>query len=555
MEATQIEGLIDLAGSAIQKGDWQAAIEALAQANEMNPGDAGLLTGLGTCLVRVGRPADAVPYLQQAAATEPPSTDAYNNLGVTYGMLKDFEQAEHAYKAALAVSSEYSQAWKNLAYLYLQQEDRQTEGVQILATLLQKNPADIEVNLLLADCYEAGDKVDSARVLYQNVLKYQPDNAAALAALERLPLLETVDAADITRIARPEHAKKLAGLKNLIKKPAAEPAVVSPTSSSRVALYTGDSAFTGARLDSFAQALKQNNIAVQSGQEFTAQDLNRFDTFVFSNPQLSSTLLNGVMSCANAGKRVVVDVSEDAHHMPAEHPAFNLLGPGNPGGLTALENILKLAQVVTVPTVQLAETYHAYASRVEIIPDLWSQANPLWDKPPLKRPTINLGWYGTSLHRADFAIIKQDLVRLLREVPEALLVICGDTAVYESFGSISEKKRLLLPMPAAEDLPYTLAQFDILIYPLRNTPYNRSLSDFALVEAGVRRIPWVSSPLPNVLDWEAGGLVTAKPGDWFAALKRLTGDRALCTELGQAGRKKAEDREVSHWLEAYQHIL
>jgi len=85
---------------------------------------------------------------------------------------------------------------------------------------------------------------------------------------------------------------------------------------------------------------------------------------------------------------------------------------------------------------------------------------------------------------------------------------------------------------------------DILLVPMRDTPFNRCQSDRRLVEAGARRLPWIASPIPAFITWETGGLIADTPDEWFSHLGQLILDPDLRSTLGQAGWRKAESREM-----------
>jgi glycosyltransferase involved in cell wall biosynthesis len=151
------------------------------------------------------------------------------------------------------------------------------------------------------------------------------------------------------------------------------------------------------------------------------------------------------------------------------------------------------------------------------------------------------------------------VLRVLREFPHAQLVIGGDAQVYQLFDRLPESRRMFLPPVQAEEYPYLLGQVDILMVPLRDTPFNRARSDRRLMEAGARRVPWVASPIPAYITWEAGGLIAYSAEDWVSHLRQLILDADLRTSLGQAGWRKAEQREMSHiaklWIEIIEETL
>jgi glycosyltransferase involved in cell wall biosynthesis len=156
----------------------------------------------------------------------------------------------------------------------------------------------------------------------------------------------------------------------------------------------------------------------------------------------------------------------------------------------------------------------------------------------------------------DVAQVRRMLIRVLREFPQVRLLIAGDVQVFQLFESLPEGRCLFLPLANAEDYPVALEQVDVLLAPLRGTPFNHSSSDQPLMEAGMRGIPWVASPIPAYQDWEAGGLIARTPDEWHTHLRQLVQDAELRGVLGAAGRQKAARREMSHlariWLDMIQ---
>jgi glycosyltransferase involved in cell wall biosynthesis len=144
------------------------------------------------------------------------------------------------------------------------------------------------------------------------------------------------------------------------------------------------------------------------------------------------------------------------------------------------------------------------------------------------------------------------LSRIIREFPNTRIVILGNPQAYRLFDGLPENRRMYLPLVAAEEFPYLLSQLDILLVPLRNLPYNLSLPDTTLVEAGARGIPWIASPIPAFRSWDAGGLISESPDEWHLNLRHLVMDADLRARLGKAGKQAAQTREMGQlanlWL-------
>ncbi len=311
----------------------------------------------------------------------------------------------------------------------------------------------------------------------------------------------------------------------------------------------------GVRLLVPATGLSQAGYRVKLTRTPEPADVNDYDVFVFERPQASASLLEALAACRQAGKRVVVDLDEDDHHLPADHPRYAELGPGHPAALKTLEAALAQADLLTVASPVLAERYQALARRVVVVPGGWLRTNALWDKPAPRRDTLNIGWIGGQSDIADLNAIRADILQLVRQTPNVLLVLGGDPAAFDLFDTLPELRRLFLPMLSFDDYPFMLAHCDILLAPLRDTPFNQAKSDLKLLEAGLRRIPWVASPRPAYVAWAEGGLLADQPGEWLTALKRLTGEAALRQTLGAAGRHKAETRESAPLSKLWQELL
>jgi Flp pilus assembly protein TadD len=553
MNPDSFETLLTQADAEARQGDWEATYAHLKRAAELEPQHPGALTGLGTCLIQLGRPVEAVPHFQQAVTLAPDSPEAHNNLGVAFALAEQLEAAAAAYERALALDANHAPAWKNLAMVYLRR-DRLVEGVQILAAVVKAYPRDTEALFLLATCYEDGGDLASARALYQETLKFQPDHPQARQALARLPQPN----ADPVRIARPEHAHKLAALKGLRKAPeATRPgaqnggAAARSGAALRVAFFGPPEPATEARLAAPAQTLGEGGFQVKVGTKFDPANLEEFNTFVFANPHRSTHLAAAIEQCALAGKRVVVDLDRDFLHPPS----FQETGPGQPEALQALETALAKADLLTVPAQLLAERYAPLAKRVAVIPYSWNPKNLLWSKPAPRRQTVNIGLVGAHTHPKDLKVLQQDLVKLLRERPQALLAVGEDFSLYQSFASLSDARRLFIPAGRTEDYPYLLAHFDILLVPLYDDLFNQARSDLPLLGAGARGIPWVATPIAAFQAWGAGGLFAGQRGDWYTALKRLLDDAELRRDLGEAGRRKAAERESGQMLRLWQESL
>lgn len=554
-----LEALLNRADALARESNWQGAYECLLTVTEINPQHVGALTGVGTCLLQMGQVDQSLPYFRKVVDLAPDTPDAYNNLGVALTLTQQYKAAEGAYQKAIQLNPEHLPAWKNLAQIYLQQEEREVEGAQILAALVQVNPQDVEVLMMLAGCYEKVGDTDSAKTLWQEVLKLQPDCREALIALKRFEGHSN----GFVRLARPEHAKKLAALKQRLKAPSAIQAkamehpsgVESKEKVRSVAFFAPPNLSSSHQMEMLLRPFSEHGWTTKFAHEVDKEDFETYDLFVFCQPNLSANLIEGINQCLRLNKTYYVYLNDDFHHLPQSHPAYHHFGPGNPKALEVLEIILENSQGLVVPSRVLGERYQNIVKKVEFIPPGWSTSNPLWSKKSPSRSTFNIGWLGSGGDRADLQSIKKEILKLMKATPRTFLVIIGDPMGYELFSEIAEQRRIFLPLSNYEDTPYVLSQVDLLLVPLRQNEYNQARSDLPLLEAGVRGIPWLASPIPAFEEWGVGGQLVEHAGEWVTAMQSMLNDVNWREGCGQAGMVKASSREIEKVFEIWQSAL
>jgi predicted Zn-dependent protease len=96
LDPTNANAAYELGELERQAGELAAAAELFARAIEHYPDFADARIGLGRVLVRLGKPADAVPHLRKAIASEPGSDVAYYVLAQSQGALGNKPEQEKA---------------------------------------------------------------------------------------------------------------------------------------------------------------------------------------------------------------------------------------------------------------------------------------------------------------------------------------------------------------------------------------------------------------------------------------------------------------------------
>ena len=298
------------------------------------------------------------------------------------------------------------------------------------------------------------------------------------------------------------------------------------------------------RLSLSAEALSSKGCGTKILSDPSIESMEEFNLVYVHNPHMDFEILEAVAQLSDRGATIVVGLDADYEQMPVEHPDYEKMGLSTLPKAKAYKMALLLADQICVPSNNFATLLQNSGYRVKVIPDGWCKENDLWDKPSANRHTVNFGWIGLPCQLDDATPVRRIISRVLREFPQVQFVIGGDPEIYQMFDSLPESRRLFLPNVSYEDYPYLVSQIDVLLYPLRNNPYNRTLTDRWIMEAGIRRIPWIASPLPSVVAWSAGGLVANTLVDWHTHLRQLVLDHSLRKSLGSSGRLRAEEREM-----------
>lgn len=204
---------------------------------------------------------------------------------------------------------------------------------------------------------------------------------------------------------------------------------------------------------------------------------------------------------------------------------------------------LPLFDAFTASTEVLAEALRraTAGARVAVVrngvsPAWWRQGLALQpDTPPGSKV---LRYLPGSRHDHDLSIIAEPLGRFLRRHPEVSFEVLGPSAGLPS-GLPSDRSQHRPRVPF-DHLPQVLATSWATLAPLSNTPFNRGKSALKFLESAAFGAPCIATPIPDMLEHEAGGVQFAEgPDQWEAALERLL-DAEVHQELVHRGRAWVE---------------
>ncbi len=111
------EAHANLAAALVRRQEYQRAQEEYATALSGDPENAEWLYGRGWALIKQGRPADAIEYLQHASRNRPNYPEAHFQMALAFAQMNQAAQAVEQYRAAIALRPTYAAAIQNLAWL------------------------------------------------------------------------------------------------------------------------------------------------------------------------------------------------------------------------------------------------------------------------------------------------------------------------------------------------------------------------------------------------------------------------------------------------------
>ncbi len=175
----------------ISAGRWEEAIAATRKELEADPEDRGNAPlNLGRALTEAGRPAQALPLLEEALRRRPDSFDAHNNFGVALAALRRWPEAVAQYELALRLRPDSADAENNLANA-IAKAGRLDDALTHYASALRLQPDFPEAEANWGRTLAETGRFEEARPHFERALRLRPSSeahaalAAVLAALGR----------------------------------------------------------------------------------------------------------------------------------------------------------------------------------------------------------------------------------------------------------------------------------------------------------------------------------------------------------------------------------
>jgi len=232
------------------------------------------------------------------------------------------------------------------------------------------------------------------------------------------------------------------------------------------------------------------------------------------------------------GLPYVVDYDDAWFHRYENHWASPLLGH-------KIDAVMRVAHTVVAGNDYLARrARQAGARHVEIVPtaiDLERYA----DVPEASRAsTLTVGWIGIPLNAHYLTMIEPALRATSASTPLNLHVVGAPVPL--EFAGIAAAS-----FPWSEDTEISnIAQFDVGIMPLHDTPWERGKCAYKLLQVMAAGKPVIASPVGanrQVVRHGVNGFLAETTAEWTEALRRLS-DPGLRQRMGAEARKTVEEQ-------------
>jgi tetratricopeptide (TPR) repeat protein len=178
---------------------WARAAELFRNRARIDTSATGAYINLALCLMAMERFDEATVVLEKVIRQNPNYPPAYVKLGQCYNLQNRFDDARKMFESAVKVIDTAESRYRNdllelnKGLAIGQMLDKSVEGpkkwessIGYLLKALKYKDDDVQVNLLLGQAYQNGQKKSDAIKFYKKVLKIDPKNEQARKGLDVL---------------------------------------------------------------------------------------------------------------------------------------------------------------------------------------------------------------------------------------------------------------------------------------------------------------------------------------------------------------------------------
>jgi Flp pilus assembly protein TadD len=177
-QSAELHATLEQAAEAMHRGDLSSAEQSLRRAIALNSKSLAALNNLGIVLAREGKPADAIPYYQQALKLRPDDPATKRNLALAYFKAQQYRSAWSLLEP-LTAKSPHDFQLLDLSGLTLFALDRYPEAARYLERANQADPSDLETLDMLGKAYLRTKDYKALPSVFARIMKLNPNSASA----------------------------------------------------------------------------------------------------------------------------------------------------------------------------------------------------------------------------------------------------------------------------------------------------------------------------------------------------------------------------------------
>jgi hypothetical protein len=251
-----------------------------------------------------------------------------------------------------------------------------------------------------------------------------------------------------------------------------------------------------------------------------------------------------------AGVAVTWDIDDDIAAIPSGTAAFEVMGgeAGRQRILSQLRQVAARVDGITTTTARMASLYtdpkNAPVSVIDNAVAPW-----FLDTKRQAHRLLTVGWVAGGEHALDAdALNIANVIGRLLQTHEHVRFVCVGIDL-----QVAHPRYQHCDFVPLTELPSRIAEFDIGIAPLCNTPLNLARSTIKVKEYAALGVPWLASfsaPFEGLGEREGGRLV--RDGDWYEELRRLIKRGRLRRRLAERAREWARSESIDALAPAWE---
>jgi processive 1,2-diacylglycerol beta-glucosyltransferase len=253
-----------------------------------------------------------------------------------------------------------------------------------------------------------------------------------------------------------------------------------------------------------------------------------------------------IQKCKDSGMKIIMDI-DDYWNLPEHHtirwrPDIDY----NRWRQNILNNIMRADYIWTSTEFLKDKIREITDVPIAICKNAIDPSEAQWKNrfPKRKKDRVNIGWIGSLTHYKDLDILQRPLKAINKNF-KIWMHMAGyvqnddwsGKVANHNLGIFTDRGRLKnittwSPVPIFE-YGHLYDQLDISLSPVLDNDFNKCKSELKIIEAGIKKIPFIGS---DVLTYSRTGAnidLCTTPQDWADAMKDLIGDRDLRIGLGK----------------------